>query len=65
MLPIRAQPRVRLDELRLAQLHMRGDGFHLRIGDDHIAGPAAAVSAALAEILRFGGVKQHDACGVI
>ena len=47
-----------LDEIILSQPEVGGDLADLCVGDMHVAGPAAAISAALALIPRPCGVKK-------
>ncbi len=47
-LAVGAQAGVFFDELRHWQLQEGGDGLGFGLGDDHVAGPLAAIAAALA-----------------
>ena len=64
MAAVGAQSGAGLNELIDVRVHKCGDLCHLVLGDDHIARPAAAVAAALAEVslrcVKFGGGAHEN-----
>lgn len=61
-LPIRAHARVAFDELRLAQVEVRGDARDLGIGKAHLAGPATTGRATLTLVEnRHGDISGINA----